>query len=159
MDKRDVEERKKIFWEQMKSKNNLVCALLPLHWGIKIEVWREVSHPPLSSVWSPLQQQLSDDNLEKILPLSFDILLCWDLEDANYTELFSPCYSTHPAPLNLSSSLVCLRVKMASRHENGEFQLIGPFAKDGRKLWVGPMSGKQKKRENHCAKKKDHFYF
>lgn len=133
----------------MKSKNNFICALLPLHWVIKIEVWRGVSHPPLFSVWSRLKQHLSDDNLEEILPLSFDTLLCRDREDANYTEtfFFSPTCTTLSAPLNLSSFLVCLRLKTVSRRGNGELQLIGPFAKDGQKLWVGLMSGKQKKRE------------
>ena len=82
----------------MNSKNNLVCALLPLHWGMKMEVWRRASHPPLSSVWSRLKQHLSDDNLEKILPLSFDMLLCRDLEDANYTGLFFSNLHHAPSP-------------------------------------------------------------
>lgn len=110
---------------------------------VTTEVWRGASHPPLFSVWSRLKQHLSDDNLEEILPLSFDLLLCREREDANYTETF---FSPLSAPLNLSSFLVCLRLKTVSKHVNGELQLIGPFAKDGQKLWVGSMSGKQKKK-------------
>lgn len=117
---------KKILLEQMKSKNNLVCALLPLDRGIMQRVWQEVFHPPLCCVWSPLQQHLSGDNLEKMLPLPFDMLLCWDLEDANHPELFS---FLQAAPLKITL-FFCLKWKMAGRHADSDLQSIVPFTKD-----------------------------
>lgn len=95
MDKRNVGEREISFENNLQSPDR----------GMKIEVWREVSHSPLSSVWSPLKQHLSDDNLEKILLLSFDMLLRQDLDTGYWA--FSPTCTTQPLLFNLSSCIVC----------------------------------------------------
>lgn len=139
MDKKEFERKKKILLEQMKSKNNLVCALLPLDRGIMQRVWQEVFHPPLCCVWSPLQQHLSGDNLEKMLPLPFDMLLCWDLEDANHPELFPSSKLHHSKLLCFSVSngrwLAGMRIAICNR--------LCPSQKT--QLCVGSISAKQKK--------------
>lgn len=130
----------------MKSKNNLVCAPLPLHWLTKTEAQRGASHPPLFTVWSCLKQHLSDDNLEEILPLSSDIPLCRDWDNVE-TETVSS-----PRPVQHSQSHSVYRpvwlVSGWSRHVDGKLPLIGPSTKmDGQKPRRGSMSVKKKKQE------------
>ena len=110
------------------------------------EVWRWRCDEERLILRSPLCDLVSSSTCLMITLKRFSLCLstCCSVETWKMQTtqgFFSPTCTTLPAPLNVSSSLVCLRLKIMSRHANVELQLFGPFTNDGQKLWVGAMSG------------------